>query len=429
MTRHRVPERLALATTLSSGTVLVAAITWLLTRSDLERASPADAAGLLVAVAFLCLAGLLLRRSTAGAWFAVAAAAIVATREPASLQAQLRLAGPEATWLAASSISAATATAATIVAALYADRPDRRLHPAVGPLAWGLVGWLAGAAVLWVALASAGFDERDRIPGSVVLFFPIRQWGFVVLALTAVGVVGDVLPAARRARARAAADPDPTGRSGWPVIFIDELSGRADARRSAAETERRRLAGDLHAATLPALRAALADLEAGRPAELVATRLRDIATELETVMRDRRDPVLESLGLVAALEVLAEQTEERSGIEVGLAVLDGHSALRPPATVEAVAHRVAMLAVDNAIRHGSPRRVDLQVVTGRTAVELDVADDGRGIADDDEARALRDGRHGLAEIRRLAAEIDGTAEVGREADGGTVVRFRWSARR
>jgi len=315
------------------------------------------------------------------------------------------------------------------VASLYATRPDRVLHPALRPIVWALTTWLAVASAVTVALTAAGYDQSSRLPLSFIVFLPVRAWGVVVIGTALVGIIEDVLPAVRRTQARQAGAEARSGPAAWLVVFLDELVGRADARRTAAELERRRLAGELHAEAMPALRAALGDREAGRPAEEVASRLRGIAADLEGVVTERRDPILESLGLVPALEALAERTEARSGATVELAIPDRPLDGRPPAPVEAAAYRTAVLALDNAVRHASPSRIGVQVAADAGMIELEIVDDGPGIADDAEGRALIAGRQGLAEIRRLGAEAGARVSVMRPIEGGTAVRFHWVARR
>lgn len=419
---------LAVATVLTSGGVLVAVVTWLLSGGAGEEDAVATGSGILLAIGLLCLAGLTLYRISAIAWPSLAFAAIFATRAPASLQAALRERGIDEAWLAAASIAAVAAVSAAVVATLYATRPDRSLHRAVRPLAWGLTAWLAAASAATVALTVAGFDTNSRIPLSSVAFLPIRVWGIVVIGLALVGLAEDVLPAVGRTRARRAVADVRPGPVAWFGAFFDELLGRADARRAAAEGERRRLAGELHADAMPAIRAVLADLEAGRSGDEVAVRLRAIAADLEGVVTERRDPILESLGLVAALEALAERTEARWGGTVELAIPDDAGDGRPPPAVEAAALRTAVLAVDNAVRHASAARIEIRVAAGASGVDVEVTDDGDGISERAEADALARGRQGLAEIRRLGAETGARATVASAPGGGTMVRYRWTAR-
>jgi signal transduction histidine kinase len=428
VTDRPLDRGLAAATVLASGGVLVAVVIWVLSGGADEAGAVASGSGLLLAIGLLCLTGLTLHRSPAIAWPSVTFAAIFATREPAAFQSVLRERGIDEAWLAAASIAAVAAVSAAVVATLYATRSERSLHGAVRPIAWGLVVWLAAASAATVALTAAGFDTSSRLPLSAIVFLPVRGWGVVVVGLSLVGIAADVLPAVRRTAARRSDAEVHPGPVAWFGAFFDELVGRADARRAAAEIERRRLAGELHADAMPAIRAVLWDLEAGRSADEIAVRLRAIAADLEGVVTERRDPVLESLGLVAALEALAERAEARWGRTVDLAIPDDGDAGRPPPGVEAAALRTAVLAVDNAVRHASAARIEIRVAADASRVDVEVVDDGDGIPEGSEADALARGRQGLAEIRRLGLETGARTTVARASDGGTTVRYLWTAR-
>ena len=209
----------------------------------------------------------------------------------------------------------------------------------------------------------------------------------------------------------------------------DELLGRAASRRTTEERERARLAAELHADVLPALRAAVADLEAGRDASAVGVRLATIAADVQALSLERRNLILEELGLVAALEAMAERVEERAGASVEIDVDPGaeggkHPPARPPLPVERAALRVAELAVANAARHGSGQ-ARLSVMSDSARVRLVVTNDGAAFDPEAARAALRRGARGLTEMREAAAEVDADLEIGPGHDGGAVVRFAW----
>lgn len=409
------------------------------------EASSRDIVGLLVATGALCLAALSAARSPVVAWPALVLVGIAATGVPVRLAAALEP-GPAIAWAPVALVVASCASGATLVGALYATRPERAPSRPIRWLAWGLTAWLALAAFATIALALAGQQDTPAVTPLDLLTFPVQAWLPIVVLLAALGGAADVWPAVERTRVRVAvgggARPGPAG---WVATLFDELLGRGEERRAAAAAERRRLASELHAEAMPALRRALRDLEGGRPAAEVAAALRALAGELEGVVTERRDPLLEALGLVRALEALAERTEDRGGprveLELGAPETDGPQARasetegrtarakesdgRPPPAVEAAALQIAGLAIDNATRHASPTIVRVTVEADADRVRLEVADDGAGIAADAEARALAVGRQGIPDMRRLAGEQGARLFVGRGASGGTIVRFEW----
>jgi signal transduction histidine kinase len=401
----------------------------------LELNPPARIEGLLpelVAGAALCV-GLLARRwAPALAWVALIVAALVAASIPIAIS---RAADPVATglgtWLVIAARSSVAAILTVLVAALYASRSDRRSTSRVTTLATFLVAWLVVACLLVVVLVIAGARYDPAFTWVDLATWPTSVFIQFVLVLTAFGVATDLRAAAIRADGQLAADP----RSGDGDVrrFGDRLRatlrelipGQAAAEAAAVESERVRLAGDLHAVVLPALRQAIAEVEAGAPVEALAGRLRTVDLELERLMADRWPVVLEAFGLVEALEDLAERTEVDGTVRVGLEV-EG-AAGRPRPEIERTAWRVAQLAIDNAVRHAGATQITIAIAVAPDRVRLSISDDGRGI---DPADPIRTGARGLNDITRRARAVGGSVAIESASPTGlgTVVRFQWPSK-
>jgi signal transduction histidine kinase len=251
-----------------------------------------------------------------------------------------------------------------------------------------------------------------------------------VLFLAALGLAADVRAAMRRADLRPVHDgtapsPVPLSMADRARAILRELiPGQADADAATVEAERIRLAGDLHASVLPALRRAITDAEAGLPIESLAQRLKSVDLELERLMADRWPVVLDAFGLIAALEDLAERTEAESPIQVVFEI--GGVTGRPPPEIERTAWRVAQLAVDNAVRHAAASEVTVGVAVAPDRVVLSIADDGRGF---DRANPIRPGARGIADLERRSANVGASMSIEAGSASGTVVRFEWPAPR
>jgi signal transduction histidine kinase len=191
---------------------------------------------------------------------------------------------------------------------------------------------------------------------------------------------------------------------------------------TAREEERRRLRRDLHDDLGPVLAAAalqvgeVRDLTSGGPAAALAARAEDLLTgAVATVRRivdGLRPAVLDELGLSEALHALGEGFGA-AGLDVSVELrgeLDGL-----PAAVEVAALRVATEALHNAVRHAGASRVRLGVERVDDAVEITVADDGRGLP------AVPVPGVGLASMRERAEELGGTCVVVPGQGGGTSV--------
>ena len=312
-----------------------------------------------------------------------------------------------------------------LIAAAYATSDGRGNRPllAVSWLVAGLLGlWLIGS---FVARTLGG--ERGGVPEWL--------WLAVVGGLTAVGLARDLGPAfgRTRVRLRATGAGAPSARRGSALsavrVFVDELvPGREAGRAEAAASERGRLAADLHAEVLPSLRRALAEAEGGGTVERLAADLRTAVDEVESMLMARRSIVLEEMGLLAAIEWLAERIEDRSDVRVEIFV-DGEGSAegaRPPREVERAAFRVAQLALDNVVRHAPGTLATVRLIATPGLVVLRISDDGDG-PPIDEAAAARGGRRGIADMRAEARSCDASLVVGRAPDGGAAIEFRWAA--
>ena len=319
-----------------------------------------------------------------------------------------------------------------IVAAAYASLGEARGRTI------GVAAWAAAAAISALLIAALVRRALDGERGGI----PAWGWLAVVGILWGLGLARDLRPAVVRTRDRLRAGEasrrrqpaDDAGRSrpgaafGALRVFLDELvPGRDAGRAEAAESERGRLAADLHAEVLPSLRRALAEAERGGTVERLAADLRSAVDEVEALLLARRSIVLEEMGLLSGIEWLAERTEDRSDVRVEILVEGDAPAAgaRPPREVERAAFRVAQLALDNVVRHAAGSSVAVAVSVGSAHVHVRLEDDADGPAID-EAAAARRGRRGLADMRAEAAACRATLDVGRGTGGrGTAIDFRW----
>ena len=108
----------------------------------------------------------------------------------------------------------------------------------------------------------------------------------------------------------------------------------------------------------------------------------------------------------------------QAGVELRARV-DGDTASLPSA-VELAAYRIIQEAVTNIVRHSGARSARVGVSIKADAVEIEIEDDGRGIATD---FSDNDGS-GIRGMRERAQALAGTVAISRSSNGGTVVRAR-----
>jgi signal transduction histidine kinase len=203
---------------------------------------------------------------------------------------------------------------------------------------------------------------------------------------------------------------------------------REQAAAEASEAERARLARELHDVPLQELAAVIRRLEILPGAEAESEDLRALAGHLRNVATELRPPVLDDLGLPAALDFLAEEATTPA-LPVITDVVDdtGFGAdRRPPTDVELAMFRIASEAVGNAIRHSGGSEITVHAAIAPDKVSLEVSDDGAGMPSEAARDAARRKRLGLASMRRRAEAIDAELSIDGSARG-TTVRAVWQA--
>jgi signal transduction histidine kinase len=195
----------------------------------------------------------------------------------------------------------------------------------------------------------------------------------------------------------------------------------------AGDRERASLARELHDSTAQTLAALLLELSvlAGENTdarlEQRITRIRSIVTdvldEVRMLAHTVHPRVLDDLGLVAALQLLARESVERGNISVTYS---------GPAKVESIdaacasaLYRVAQEAVGNAMRHARAKSITIKLAVLNGEAQLEIADNGIGFSPD-EVERRRPGM-GLFTMRERAALVGGRLALRTGAGQGTRV--------
>jgi PAS domain S-box-containing protein len=211
-----------------------------------------------------------------------------------------------------------------------------------------------------------------------------------------------------------------------------DLRRLVGAQEAVREDERRRIARELHddlQQALAAIRLDLATLAArlpGHPED--ARQMLDSLDRLvgaallstRRIVNDLRPRVLDDLGLMPALEVLASQFAQRTGIacrlEVGARLEDQQDIVGAPATC---LYRVAQEALQNVAKHAQATEVVLTLdVAPGPCITLRITDNGTGMVDSDRRKPETFGLLGMHE--RVQA-LGGRLQVTGQPDRGTRV--------
>ncbi len=208
---------------------------------------------------------------------------------------------------------------------------------------------------------------------------------------------------------------------------LRELTRRLEVAR---EQERTSLARELHdelGQTLTSLRLELAHLTrrlTKRDADpLIIDRLQsmvglvDLSTEtVRRISTALRPPALDHLGLPAAIELEAAAVERRTGIRCRVSLDPGPIRLDDERST--TVFRIFQEALTNIVRHAHASAIRVRLHQTRTAFELNVQDNGRGISKQELSNPQSIGLLGMRErAQQLAGRVD---IVGQRGKGTTL---------
>ncbi|MFN8217360.1 MAG: GAF domain-containing sensor histidine kinase [Solirubrobacterales bacterium] len=206
------------------------------------------------------------------------------------------------------------------------------------------------------------------------------------------------------------------------------------------ERERHRWARELHDDTLQGLAAIRISLatalqskgeeraeRVAHAAEATVDQLESQISELSRLINDLRPATLERLGLVGALEALAEESAARGGFAIETALeLPGNLASEE----ERALYRLAQEGLNNVVKHAGAGRVSLYAGVEEGVARVTVEDDGAGFDPGaapgaDGAAISADGGRGLVGMRERLETLGGQLEVRSAAGEGTQLRARF----
>lgn len=190
------------------------------------------------------------------------------------------------------------------------------------------------------------------------------------------------------------------------------------------ESELKRIAHALHdeaGQLLASVHLAIADIAVELPPQSrgrldeIERLLKQIEVELRNLSHELRPTVLDNLGLIPALEFLAEKVAKRTGLVV---TVTGETGQRLPATVETALYRIVQEALNNAVKHAHANSVRIDLRCTSLGVVCAVRDDGVGC----KALHERDSQGlGLSGIRERLNALGGSLRIVTEPRHGTTL--------
>ena len=206
------------------------------------------------------------------------------------------------------------------------------------------------------------------------------------------------------------------------------LRSLATRQQDIREDERTRIAREIHdslgqALTALKLQLSAAEEAACRDASGLGARLHettrmvdDLVKSVRRIATDLRPPILDQLGLPAALEWLAQDFSRRTSIQCEATIGATNDAIN--GELGTALFRIVQEALTNVLRHAGATRVDIALGMKSGCVTLEINDDGTGIT---EAGTVGPGSLGILGMRERAAALGGVLEVVPRQEGGTRV--------
>jgi signal transduction histidine kinase len=236
--------------------------------------------------------------------------------------------------------------------------------------------------------------------------------------------------------------PTPNGLPRWEGIMLDITQsklGELEVRRAqqqlqelsshiqdAKEQERLRIAREVHdeiGSLLTAIKIDLSWLTQRLPKDnpLLAEKARTIAdlvnktiTSASNLAHSLRPGVLDVFGLIAALEIEAQEFSKRSGITCTFTKSQDYIEL--PESYSITLFRIFQEALNNILKHAQAKNVQVEIVKGEDHLELIIEDDGVGFG---ETARQKPRSFGLRGIHERIEHLGGTVRITSAPGKGT----------
>jgi signal transduction histidine kinase len=202
----------------------------------------------------------------------------------------------------------------------------------------------------------------------------------------------------------------------------------------AEERERRRIASDLHDRIGQALAISLLKLDELRECSLpsgLADSMDDVRALIKQTIQDTRSltfeispPVLYDLGLQAAIEWLAEQTQKQHGIRIEFQGVGDCGSLALDSGFRVLIFQMTRELLFNVAKHAKAQHVRVSVQQVGENLCIEVEDDGVGFDPSKISRQKGNQRgFGLFSIRERLHHLGGTLKIQSQLGEGTRMRL------
>jgi PAS domain S-box-containing protein len=202
------------------------------------------------------------------------------------------------------------------------------------------------------------------------------------------------------------------------ALAIENSRLHGQVEQLAVLNERNRLARELHDSVTQAIYSLTLMAEAGRrmldmnEIAVVKNLLGRLALtaqqslkEIRLLVYELRPGILQTAGLVGAIQQRLDAVEKRAGLETRLLV---NGPVEMPSHVEEALYRIIQEALNNSLKHAWATQVQVNLRTDGMTVEMEIKDNGQGF---DPAILKNTGGLGLASMRERVERLGGTLDI------------------
>lgn len=143
-----------------------------------------------------------------------------------------------------------------------------------------------------------------------------------------------------------------------------------------------------------------------------------LTDDTQAICSSLRSPILDDLGLVAAIQWQVEETTKMSGLDFALSLPNDEDLELDSETALAL-FRIVQEAITNVVRHAKATLVEILLATHDESLELTIKDNGCGADRETRPQSID---LGLLGMRERAATLGGTVDFISQPDHGATVR-------
>jgi signal transduction histidine kinase len=219
------------------------------------------------------------------------------------------------------------------------------------------------------------------------------------------------------------------------LTMVEDVTDRIEAEKLmeslAAETERKRLARELHDSVTQTLYSSrmIAEATPGimdkdpilgkQNLVMLSDMIRGALAEMRSLLLELRSEVFQNLALGKLLEPLVVAFQARTRAEINLEVVED---CQLPEEIKINFYRITREALNNIAKHAEASHVHIHLVCHTDEIFLKVTDDGRGF----NPEHIHPGHLGVDIMREHAQNIGAAIQIKSKTGEGTSIIVSWS---